>query len=156
MLMNRRNVLVGLGVIVVMSGVLLGTGAFSTVEADRSVTVTTAGDSNALIGFNATSEYATYDNGELKLNLSRANTNATITVDKAFEIENNRGDGQSVDLNSTSWTATNSGINVTLKANSQTIQDGDSTGVKMVVKTYDTTKNDEFSETITIRVDSNQ
>jgi hypothetical protein len=45
--MNRRNVLVGLGTIVAGGGAALGTGAFSSVEAERSVSVSTSGDSSA-------------------------------------------------------------------------------------------------------------
>jgi hypothetical protein len=48
--MNRRNVLIGLGGVVAGGGALLGTGAFTTVEAERTVTVNTAGDASALIG----------------------------------------------------------------------------------------------------------
>ncbi len=49
--MNRRNVLVGLGGVVAGGGALLGTGAFTTVEAQRTVTVNAAGDASALLGF---------------------------------------------------------------------------------------------------------
>ena len=48
--MNRRNVLVGLGGVVAGGGALLGTGAFTTVEAQRTVTVNAAGDASALLG----------------------------------------------------------------------------------------------------------
>ncbi|VTT87317.1 unnamed protein product [Halorubrum sp. DM2] len=48
---NRRNVLIGLGGLVAGGGALIGTGAFTTVEAERTVTVNTAGDSSALLAF---------------------------------------------------------------------------------------------------------
>ena len=48
--MNRRNVLVGLGGLVAGGGALIGTGAFDTVEAERTVTVETAGDADAFLG----------------------------------------------------------------------------------------------------------
>lgn len=48
--LNRRNVLIGLGATVVGGGAVLGTGAFSTVEADRTVTVETSQDTDALVG----------------------------------------------------------------------------------------------------------
>ena len=47
--MNRRNVLIGLGGLVAGGGALVGTGAFDTVEAERSVTVETAEDANAFL-----------------------------------------------------------------------------------------------------------
>ena len=47
---NRRNVLIGLGGLVAGGGALIGTGAFDTVEAERDVTVETAGDADAFLG----------------------------------------------------------------------------------------------------------
>jgi len=49
MSMNRRNVLVGLGAIVASGGAALGTGAFSSVEANRDVTIETSADDGALL-----------------------------------------------------------------------------------------------------------
>ena len=46
---NRRSVLIGLGGLVAGGGALVGTGAFDTVEAQRTVSVETAGDANALL-----------------------------------------------------------------------------------------------------------
>ena len=48
--MNRRNVLVGLGGLVAGGGALIGTGAFDTVEAERTVSVETVGDADAFLG----------------------------------------------------------------------------------------------------------
>ena len=48
--MNRRNVLIGLGGLVAGGGALVGTGAFDTVEAERTVSVETAGDADAFLG----------------------------------------------------------------------------------------------------------
>ncbi len=47
---NRRSVLVGLGGLVAGGGALIGTGAFTTVEAERTVSVSTAGDGSAFLG----------------------------------------------------------------------------------------------------------
>ena len=47
--MNRRTVLIGLGGLAVGGGALVATGAFDTVEAERSVTVETTGDAEALL-----------------------------------------------------------------------------------------------------------
>ena len=48
-MMNRRNVILGLGGLVAGGGVLVGTGAFDTVEAQRSATVETAEDADAFL-----------------------------------------------------------------------------------------------------------
>ena len=53
MRMNRRNVLLGLGAIVAGGGATLGTGAFSSVSAQRSATIQTAGDASAFLGIEA-------------------------------------------------------------------------------------------------------
>lgn len=57
MRMTRRNVLVGLGTIVTSGGVALGTGAFSTVEANRTVSVNTSGDDSANLELYVDSSY---------------------------------------------------------------------------------------------------
>ncbi|WP_159900925.1 hypothetical protein [Salinirussus salinus] len=51
MKLTRRNALIGLGSLVAGSGALVGTGAFSSVEADRTVSIGTTGDNSALLGF---------------------------------------------------------------------------------------------------------
>ena len=43
--MKRRTILLGLGTAIAGGGAVLGTGAFTTVEADRSVSVNVAEDS---------------------------------------------------------------------------------------------------------------
>ena len=55
--MNRRNVLIGLGGLVAGGGALIGTGAFDTVEAERTVSVETAGDAAALLAITAGPDY---------------------------------------------------------------------------------------------------
>ena len=111
MRMNRRNVLVGLGTIVAGGGAALGTGAFSRVEADRTVDVTVAGDANAFVSLeannNLTTSAVSQNDGTLAINLSDlgsgsgVNYNATTTVGTgdgagvdthAFTITNNGGD----------------------------------------------------------------
>lgn len=47
---SRRSVLVGLGGLVAGGGALIGTGAFTTVEAQRSVNVSTTGDASGFLG----------------------------------------------------------------------------------------------------------
>ncbi|WP_394298206.1 hypothetical protein [Haloterrigena turkmenica] len=99
--MNRRNVLVGLGTIVAGGGAALGTGAFSSVEATRTMTVGFNNDSAAELVLNPTSSYATTEtnndssNGSstLKLAFNDLNDNATTTFTDVFEVENNDSNG---------------------------------------------------------------
>jgi hypothetical protein len=50
---SRRSVLIGLGGLVAGGGALIGTGAFTTVEAQRTVNVSTTGDGSAFLGLAA-------------------------------------------------------------------------------------------------------
>lgn len=94
MRMNRRNVLVGLGTIVAGGGAALGTGAFSSVEANRTVSVTTAGDADALVAFNITSSLLEGTEGSddemIQFDLEDLNIGAITRFDGGFEITNNR------------------------------------------------------------------
>ena len=59
---NRRNVLIGLGGIVATGGAVLGTGAFTTVTAERTVNVETAGDASAFLGLEPAARNGTPEN----------------------------------------------------------------------------------------------
>ncbi|WP_455448957.1 hypothetical protein [Natrinema thermotolerans] len=102
MRMNRRNVLVGLGTIVAGGGAALGTGAFSSVEADRTVSVAVAGDASSALGLDDAdsggtpyTEASSTSNGTLELNFdnlgdsSGINLNATTAFNPLFRTVNN-------------------------------------------------------------------
>jgi hypothetical protein len=79
--------LIGLGTVVASGGVALGTGAFSSVEADRDVDLETAGDADALLQLNITSE--TLDGGDeetIEFNVDNLNEEAVTKFDDALEI----------------------------------------------------------------------
>nr|WP_254611782.1 hypothetical protein [Haloterrigena gelatinilytica] len=110
MRMNRRNVLVGLGTIVAGGGAALGTGAFSSVEADRTVSVGTTGDGQAYLGVSVTnSAYAvdgsseseaavTIDLGDTGNESVGFNDDATTYVNGILELTNNAADGNSIEV----------------------------------------------------------
>lgn len=54
--LSRRNTIVGIATLAVGAGVIGGSGAFDSVEADRSFEVGVTGDSSALLGLEATNE----------------------------------------------------------------------------------------------------
>lgn len=93
--MNRRNVLIGLGGVTVGGGALIGAGAFSQVEAERTVTVNTTGDGSALLQFDvATDSYnglngSTDDNNLVTFTLTDINRGATTTFENALTVTNN-------------------------------------------------------------------
>ena len=105
---NRRSVLIGLGGLVAGGGALVGTGAFDTVEAQRTVTVETAGDSDALLGLapadrdpdedDTQNEYVTEnDDGLIEINLdgnddqdaTGLNRQARTRFDELVDVTNN-------------------------------------------------------------------
>ena len=102
MSMNRRNVLVGLGTIVAGGGAALGTGAFSSVSADRTVGVSVADDSDALLSLDLTETYNGISDGNesadnaIEISIDSLNENATTTFDSVLEISN--GGSETVEL----------------------------------------------------------
>lgn len=102
--MNRRNVLIALGAVAIMTGIVFGTGAFTQVEAERTVTVDFADDSNAFLKLNETAqnpEYVTTTTGAggqqiVQIDLSATsgaqgdglNDNAVTTIDPVLNVTN--------------------------------------------------------------------
>ncbi|MFU8868486.1 hypothetical protein [Natronococcus sp.] len=89
MKLNRRNTLIGLGTIVAGGGAALGTGAFSTVEAGRSVDVSTAGDDSALLELEIVNDTLAGEGGEddlIEFEVDDLNRDALTRFEDAFEI----------------------------------------------------------------------
>lgn len=94
-MVNRRTVLAGFGGLVGGGGILIGTGAFTTVEAQRDVTIETAGDAAALLTLTAVDDgYVEESDGTLSISLSTddgtgINLNAITRFAELVEITNN-------------------------------------------------------------------
>jgi len=91
MRVNRRNVLLGLGTLVTAGGGALATGAFSQVEADRTIDVGTTGDSSAYLQFNnIDSTYVSTSTGDnsnqFELQLGSLNEDAVSKFNSIFDI----------------------------------------------------------------------
>jgi len=56
MQLTRRNTIIGLGTVAAGAGVISGSGAFDSVEANRSFEVSVSGDAGALLGLEATND----------------------------------------------------------------------------------------------------
>jgi len=74
----------------------MGTGAFASVEATRTVTVDVVGDQQAYLGLEADSSYAEHSGKQLKLDFSAngdggkgVNADAVTTFDGVFQMANN-------------------------------------------------------------------
>lgn len=96
-IMKRRTFILGTSA-AASGAAILGSGAYSSVAAERDVTVEVAGDKDAYLGLHPTSEYAVLDNGTLALDLSPSNptehggqgvnANAKTIIKNVFEITN--------------------------------------------------------------------
>lgn len=150
MQMNRRTVLIGVGGVVAGGGALLGSGAFSQVEADRTVTIETAGDDAAFLALEAADgdydEFFDYDDGVLELNIGELgdaeglNENAVTAFDGIIAITNNgtqevelsiEQDGDGVAL----YEGDFEGSDDTTPLDGVTIGDGDTENIGIAVDT---------------------
>lgn len=109
MRLNRRNVIFGLGTVVAGGGVAFGTGAFSQVEADRTITVDVTDDQNAFVSItpNTNTDLVTVDGdtGQIMIQWnaddfggSGAHQNATIIIDKAIDFAHNGESGTTYEV----------------------------------------------------------
>lgn len=174
MRLNRRNVLVGLGTIVAGGGAALGTGAFSSVEAQREVTVDVTDDTAALIGLTAgTSSYVNEDGGSdnnlLKIDLSSdelenadgINLDGTLTIEDAFTITNNHDGGVEITIGDSGTVSSNDvaisfrgepdGALISEESLDQAGGTDNTIDVTIEIDTEDTASN--FSEDVTIRAE---
>jgi hypothetical protein len=101
--MNRRNVLAGLGTIVVGSGAVLGSGAFSQVTATREMSIAPSADSSANLELIANNSDIASDSGgagsELEIDGTSFNTDAETIYKNAFDITQSSGNDQEVAIN---------------------------------------------------------
>lgn len=98
MRLTRRNTVIGLGTLAVGAGAIGGSGAFDSVEADRSFDVGVQGDADALLGLTVLNEnIADYQEGgsgdndtiHFRLEDGSLNDDATTEFFRAFEVANN-------------------------------------------------------------------
>jgi len=105
--MKRRDAIVGIGGLIAGSGALVGTGAFSSVQADRSVSIETAADSAAALQIIPAqddtgdptpngAEYIDDSGGTVEIDLTGTsngatgvNQNAVTNIDRLLQVTNN-------------------------------------------------------------------
>ena len=92
MAMNRRNVLIGLGTVAAGGGAVLGTGAFSSVQAERTVTLQSTGDNSAnlrLTPGSGADQIVDGSGNQITFNETDLNENALTTYTDALQVANN-------------------------------------------------------------------
>lgn len=106
--MERRKFIIGVGALGAGTSAALSTGAFTNVEATRSMTVSTAGDGSAYLRLMPAdsqngSNYASYtEDGTLSVTLDQLNENAVTTVERLFTLQNEGSQTVSVYLDDAS------------------------------------------------------
>jgi hypothetical protein len=168
--MKRRNLLVTMGVLSAGGAVATGTGAFTSAEADRDVTVAVADDASAFLAIsdtgNANKEYVTEDNGEFGLDLTGSNSTSgggagvnadAVTVFRdLFEIRNQGTQDIDVEVDPLTFVDTSSGTTLIVLVvpdtdfPTTTISTGSAETYHMVVDVYSGGTAPDVSDTITI------
>jgi hypothetical protein len=150
MRLTRRNALIGLGTVAAGAGVVGGSGAFTSVEANRSVSVTTAGDTGAALAIspaddgdgNATSNASEYTNANdadsfdgdtFEITIGDGddaglNIDAVTTIENLFELTNNSPNSVAVDfqIDGDSIPGEFNSINILVGSDSYELSTGDS------------------------------
>ena len=95
MRLTRRNALIGLGTVAAGAGVIGGTGAFTSVNADREVSVSSTGDASANVQIVVNEVEGLVDSGNNTIGLSfeNLNENATTTFENALTVTPQGGNG---------------------------------------------------------------
>ena len=92
--MERRKFVIGAGALASGSAAALGTGAFSSVEADRDATVDVVNDSDGYLSLTPDpkdthgNEYVEETDGTIEFTFDRLNPDATTTIDDLLEVAN--------------------------------------------------------------------
>lgn len=131
--LNRRNVLIGIATVAMITGAALGSGAFTSVEADRTMDVSLQGDDTAgtfveltpnssLVSTNAGA--GTNGQDVLEIDLDALNDDAETTLSPAFDVTNNLGESVGVTVTSTYGGA----VSMETLASGQDIESAPSTG----------------------------
>ena len=139
MRLNRRSVLFGLGTVSASVGGIFGSGAFSSVEATRTVEINTTDDASAILTFAANSPagdniIATETvNGSslIKIKQSELNEQATTRFEDALSVTNDGGEAVGLSVDPSQSDDTNNLIGSVLDiqdTNGDTIVDGTTAG----------------------------
>ena len=161
MTMNRRNVLIGLGTVAAGGGAALGTGAFSQVEAERTVNIDVNGDASAAVELTANTSVrgVTQDgsgaNNELSIELTNVNDGALTSIGvvddindpssvntQAFTVGNGTSSEYNIDVNDATdlqfWAEIDTGGSAQdISSNTLTVGPDETYNVAVIIDTDD-------------------
>ncbi len=161
---TRRRLLLGIATLGAGAGLIGGTGAFTSVEADREVTVEFADDSEALLEMTSPNEegegrsYVSIDEGDdgtISIIIEDVNRNAKTKIDNLVRFQNNGS--QTVSL-SAEFVGDPELIEIHDKLDdiNQLGPGEDDTGLGFTIDLLGETGDIEISETITITAESTE
>ncbi|WP_394741380.1 hypothetical protein [Natronococcus roseus] len=144
--MERRKFLIGAGSTAIGASALVGSGAFSAVEAERNLDLRVRNDGNAYLGLETgESDIASYDDGRLELDIDDLNADASTEFTDAFTIVNQGSrevrvwvdfDGLSGHWNIEAYTG-HDDPNASMTAEGVILDSGKSVGVSLLIGGYD-------------------
>lgn len=168
--MKRRQALAALGALGGGGAIVTGTGAFTSVEANRDLSVQVADDSNALLRMagagEGNDEYVTTNGGELGINLTGdnptaaggqgVNANATTVIADLFEIQNQGTQAVDVEVTPLSFVDTGNGDTLIVLVVPQTgfpsvtLDTGDTETYSLVVEAFPGGGDLQITDTLTV------
>ena len=169
--MNRRKLLTAIGALSAGGAIVNGTGAFTSVQADRDVAVQVASDANAFLSLQAigpNAPYTTTENGQLGIDLTGSNatgaggqgvnTSAVTVFEDMFEVRNQGTQDVEVEITPLTFVDTGSGnallVLVVPETNfpTVTLSPGNAETYSLIVDVYDggTSPDLEIDDTITV------
>ncbi len=169
-IMERRKFIIGAGALGAGLSTAIGTGAFTSVEAERSFDVSTAGDANAALAISAAassngSNYvSTNGDGTVAITLPDVNNDAVTTVEDLLTIQNQGSQTVNVyvrdDSSAVQFVTTDGDVNEDVEgpgagaslANTAEVETGESVNLGLVVDTLnnDVSNNEQLIDTATI------
>lgn len=169
--MERRKFLIGAGTLGAGASVALGTGAFTTVEAQRNVDIGTEGDANAQLAIqklnsaNADDLVSTENDGTLSLTIPNVNRDAVTQVEDLFRIVNQgtqsvslffRDDSNAVTfrISGSSTDFDSSGESLEGPNNSVALDVGEEVEVGLTIDTLNNSASGELLDNVTIVADA--
>lgn len=173
--MKRRNVLAALGALSAGGAVVTGTGAFTSVSANRDVTVQVADDANAFLalrGIGPNKPYTETSNGTLGIDLTSdnatgaggqgVNTNAVTVFAELFEVQNQGTQEVEVEITPLTFVDTNSGDTLVVLIVPQTdfpsvpLSPGDTETYSLIVDVFPggTSPGIEIDDTMTVSAEA--
>ncbi|SDR38827.1 hypothetical protein [Natronobacterium texcoconense] len=160
--MQRRKFVIGLGALASGTAAAVGTGAFTSVEADRDASIEVTSDSSAYLQISAADtdngdEYAgEADDGTFEITIDELNPEAETVIDDVFVVENQGSQSVGVQADVQGDNADAVTLDPDLEDGWETLGVGESTTVGLTIDTSGLSDGDEVADTIAFEADASE